>query len=62
MLHTSLDGHIVRCNEWFADMLGYRADEIAGKAFQRFTAPEDLPKCNDAFKRMSTGAIASQRL
>jgi diguanylate cyclase (GGDEF)-like protein/PAS domain S-box-containing protein len=39
-------------------MLGYRADEIAGKAFQRFTAPEDLPKCNDAFKRMSTGAIA----
>ena len=56
MLHTSLDGRIVRCNECFAAMLGYRVDEISGKTFQSFTFPEDVPKSNEVLKKLSVGA------
>jgi diguanylate cyclase (GGDEF)-like protein/PAS domain S-box-containing protein len=57
ILHTSLEGRIVRCNEHFADMIGYRSDEIAGMTFQQITAPEDLEKSNRELKRM-TGSAA----
>ena len=59
MLHTSLDGRIIRCNERFAQMIGYRVDEIAGKTFQQITAPEDLPKSNAVLKRMTAESATS---
>ena len=53
MLHTSLDGRIIRCNERFAEIIGYRAAEISGKTFQQITAPEDLPKSNAVLEKMT---------
>ncbi len=53
MLHTSLDGRIIRCNERFAEMIGYPATEISGKTFQQITAPGDLPKSNAVLKKMT---------
>jgi PAS domain S-box-containing protein len=41
ILHTSLDGHILRCNERFAEIIGYPLDEIPGMAFQQITLPSD---------------------
>ncbi len=58
MMHTSLDGRIVRCNECFARMIGYRVDEISGMTFQSITAPEDLVKSNKVMKRMTGSADA----
>ena len=55
MLHTSLHGRIVRCNQCFAGMLGYRVDEICGETFQKFTVPEDVAKSNEVLKKMSPG-------
>ncbi len=56
MLHTSLDGRIVRCNDCFARMVGYRPDEICGRTFQSFTAPEDLARSNAVLNKMTAGA------
>jgi diguanylate cyclase (GGDEF)-like protein/PAS domain S-box-containing protein len=56
ILHTSLDGHILRCNQRFADMIAYRVDEIAGMRFQQITAPEDLAKSNRALQCMTAYA------
>jgi diguanylate cyclase (GGDEF)-like protein/PAS domain S-box-containing protein len=53
MIHTSLEGRIIRCNERFADMVGYRPDELRGRTFQEITAPEDLKKSNAVLKKMT---------
>lgn len=58
MIHTSLEGRIIKCNERFACMIGYRADEIRGKTFQEITAPEDLQKSNAVLQKM-TAELAS---
>jgi diguanylate cyclase (GGDEF)-like protein/PAS domain S-box-containing protein len=55
MIHTSLEGRILRVNNRFAEIVGYSPGEIAGITFQQITAPEDLDKSNTALKRMTTG-------
>jgi len=57
MLHTSLDGRILRCNARFAEIIGYPHNEIAGITFQQITAPEDLDKSNGVLKRMTAAAV-----
>ncbi|MFZ0745197.1 MAG: PAS domain S-box protein [Terracidiphilus sp.] len=59
MLHTSMDGRIIRCNERFARMIGYRVDEISGMRFQQITAPDDLFKSNEVLNRMTPGSAAT---
>jgi diguanylate cyclase (GGDEF)-like protein/PAS domain S-box-containing protein len=56
MLHTSLDGRIVRCNEFFATMLGYSADEIAGKTLESFAAHEAAIDTDNVLKTMRASA------
>jgi diguanylate cyclase (GGDEF)-like protein/PAS domain S-box-containing protein len=57
MMHTSLEGRILRTNAKFADIIGYSPDEIAGITFQQITAPEDLDKSNATLKRMTAGVV-----
>lgn len=57
MIHTSLEGQILRCNTKFAEIIGYSADEIAGITFQQITAPEDLQRSNAALRRTTTGVV-----
>jgi PAS domain S-box-containing protein len=54
IIHTSLEGRILRVNNRFAEIIGYSPNEIAGITFQRITAPEDLDKSNATLKRMAT--------
>jgi diguanylate cyclase (GGDEF)-like protein/PAS domain S-box-containing protein len=55
MLHTSLDGQILRANAKFAEIIGYTPDEIAGISFQQITYHDDLDKSNAALTRMTAG-------
>lgn len=42
VLHTSLQGKILRCNRRFAEMIGYTQQEVQQMSFQQITPPEDL--------------------
>ena len=41
ILHTSLDGKILNCNQRFAEIVGYSPSELIGASFQQITPPED---------------------
>ncbi len=41
ILHTSLDGKILNCNQRFAEIVGYSSSELIGCSFQQITPPED---------------------
>jgi PAS domain S-box-containing protein len=43
--HLSPSGHWMRINEKFAQMLGYRRDEMIGRQWSEFTHPEDMEMC-----------------
>lgn len=43
--HLSPSGHWMRINEKFAQMLGYRHDEMIGRHWTEFTHPEDMEVC-----------------
>ena len=36
------DGRLVRVNDAYCDMLGYRRDELLGRSFQELTHPDDI--------------------
>ncbi len=61
IVHTALDGSILRCNRCFADYLGYSPEEIAELTFMRVTHPEDLAASTEAFKQIVSGATPSAR-
>jgi PAS domain S-box-containing protein len=42
--HVNLVGRVIRANQKFADILGYRLPEINGITLQAFVHPLDLPK------------------
>jgi diguanylate cyclase (GGDEF)-like protein/PAS domain S-box-containing protein len=41
ILHTSLQGRILKCNESFARIVGYSPEELVGSDFQSITPAED---------------------
>jgi len=55
ILHTALDGQILRCNERFAEIIGYPLDEIPGMSFQQITLPEDVSESVGMLKQMLDG-------
>jgi diguanylate cyclase (GGDEF)-like protein/PAS domain S-box-containing protein len=57
ILHTSLDGRILECNECFAKIVGYAAEELAGASFQAITPPEDRGRGNTVQVRLLNGEI-----
>lgn len=42
IVHTAFDGRILRCNQRFAEIIGYPIDEVPEITYQQITLPEDL--------------------
>lgn len=57
ILHTSLDGQILECNECFARIVGYRPEELVGSSFQAITPPEDRGRGSTAQVKMLSGEL-----
>ncbi len=57
ILHTSLDGRILECNECFARIVGYTPQELVGSSFQSITPPEDRERGDAAAVRLLNGEM-----
>jgi len=55
ILHTSLQGKILECNESFARIVGYTPEELVGSSFQAITPPEDRGRGNNAAVQLVSG-------
>jgi diguanylate cyclase (GGDEF)-like protein/PAS domain S-box-containing protein len=42
IVHTSLDGHMLRCNRHFAEMIGYTQEEVRQMTFEQVTWPTEV--------------------
>jgi diguanylate cyclase (GGDEF)-like protein/PAS domain S-box-containing protein len=56
IVHTSADGIFLRCNARFAEIVGYRQDEITGMSAQQITAPEDMAETLAKLFQVSTAS------
>ena len=59
ILHTSLQGRILKCNESFARIVGYTPEELVGSNFQAITPPEDRNSGQSAAVNMLSGEQSS---
>lgn len=57
--HVNLVGKVIRANQKFADILGYRLTEIDGITLQAYVHPLDLPKKLALRQRLLAGEIPS---
>jgi diguanylate cyclase (GGDEF)-like protein/PAS domain S-box-containing protein len=55
ILHTSLEGRILQCNESFAGIVGYSPAELIGSDFQAITPPEDRSSGQAAARALLSG-------
>jgi diguanylate cyclase (GGDEF)-like protein/PAS domain S-box-containing protein len=62
ILHTSLDGRMLRSNLRFAEMVGYSQQEIRNLPFLRITRPEDAEESFAVLKKLQQGKDPSARL
>ena len=56
IVHATPEGHILRCNAEFADIIGYPREEVRGLMIQEITPDEDGARCLAAFQKLWTGA------
>ena len=56
IVHTTPEGHILRCNAEFAEIIGYPREEVRGLMIQEITPDEDGAQCLGAFQKLWTGA------
>ncbi|MGC9158826.1 MAG: sensor domain-containing protein [Terracidiphilus sp.] len=59
IVHITLEGKILRCNRFFADFLGYAAEELIGLPLEQITAPEDLALSLEQLHLLAGGATAA---
>ncbi len=59
IIHTALDGRILRCNARFAEIIGYPLDEVPGMTFQQITPAEDLSESIRELNRFVSGRAPS---
>ncbi len=59
IVHTSFDGRILRCNKYFAEILGYGSEEVPGMTVWQITLPEDHAASRLMFERTGSGAAAT---
>ena len=55
---ATLDGHLVRVNKKFSDILGYSPDQLRDITFAAITHPDDLAETMSAVQRLLTGSQA----
>ena len=56
IVHTSLEGSIIRCNARFAGIVGYPIEEVPGLTIQQITAPEDLAANAQMLQKLFDGS------
>lgn len=56
IVHTTPEGHILRCNAEFAEIIGYPREEVRGLMLQEITPDEDGAQCIASFQKLWTGA------
>ena len=56
IVHIAIDGKFIRCNQRFADIVGYSLEEIRTLSFQQITFPEDIAECLELLKQMVNGS------
>jgi diguanylate cyclase (GGDEF)-like protein/PAS domain S-box-containing protein len=56
IVHTTPEGHILRCNSEFAEIIGYPREEVRGLMLQEITPDEDGAQCLASFQKLWTGA------
>jgi diguanylate cyclase (GGDEF)-like protein/PAS domain S-box-containing protein len=64
IVHTALDGSFIRCNQRFADIVGYTLEEIRSLTFQRITPPEDIDESLEFLNllvRGGSGTVSFQK-
>lgn len=49
-IYEAQKGHIIECNEQFANMLGYKPYDLTGKAVAQIIAPEDRERVMENFE------------
>ena len=59
IVHCSFDGHWLRCNRRFAEIVGYPIEEIPGMTFLEVTLPEDRTESEGVLKRLARGEADS---
>ena len=59
IVHTDIDGRLLRCNARFAAMLGYLPGEISGLTVQQLTVPEEATRSADAIQQIWSGELAT---
>ena len=56
IVHATPEGHILRCNMEFAEIIGYPREEVRGLMFQEITHDDDGVLAIGSFQRLWTGA------
>ena len=56
IVHATPEGHILRCNAEFAEIIGYPREEVRGLMIQEITPDEDGALCIASFQKLWTGA------
>jgi diguanylate cyclase (GGDEF)-like protein/PAS domain S-box-containing protein len=56
IVHATPEGHILRCNAEFAEIIGYPREEVRGLMLQEITPDEDGALCIASFQKLWTGA------
>jgi diguanylate cyclase (GGDEF)-like protein/PAS domain S-box-containing protein len=56
IVHATPEGHILRCNAEFAEIVGYPREEVRGLMIQEITPDEDGALCLSSFQKLWTGA------
>ena len=62
ILITSLDKGIISVNDKFCTLVGYSADELKGKTWDKITHPENLARDVEQFNQVLAGEIDSYTL
>lgn len=57
MAHSRLDGHWIRINQTYCDLIGYTPQEMQAMSFRDFTHPDDLGLDLDLLARTLSGEI-----